>query len=214
MTEITEIELRVTIAEFGGADADWSDSLNVQPLLRAAQQCGVLDYALDVHQLASFGRCEDSFLLIRRLEENITLCSAPIHWRDMRPDESLSDGEAIRHLLRRLAEDAARLLGGFRNEALLRRDPRLTRVRELARAATGIDQRWAAESACLRDEEGGVLVGLREVCLPAVFRGRRTVWTHMKSIGFGRRWRYSWRMCSPRCRARTSGPRATAICGD
>lgn len=131
MLDLTDAHLAEIARELGSDDARWSDSLNLEFLLQAAQRSGFLT-DLEIHQLIGSGRRDDRFLVTLDVAPGVVLCSHVIRWDDVRSPDSPTGGDSIKHVLARLDEIARALGEAFNAEALLRDGPERERERELA----------------------------------------------------------------------------------
>ncbi|MDJ0344956.1 hypothetical protein QMK19_31060 [Streptomyces sp. H10-C2] len=114
---ISDAKLDALLLEFDAEGAYWGDSLNLEHLLVAAQASGLLS-GLSIAQLLDSD--SDCFLVLVDITGRITLSSAAIHWRDLRPAPDVSVAAAVSHILHSLAEVAAGLRADFQEEARLR----------------------------------------------------------------------------------------------
>ncbi|HEX5569259.1 MAG TPA: hypothetical protein VFY14_20475, partial [Streptomyces sp.] len=95
-------------------------------------------------------RRDDSFVITVSIRDRITVSSPPPHWKEVAPSSGLTGGEAVRHLLERVEQAAARVRADFTADALPRNDPELAGFAELSHAARSPVARWTEGSRRIR----------------------------------------------------------------
>lgn len=110
---IPDRSITAICAAFDDSRRSWSDSLGLSYLLAVAHECGVLR---DVGTLHVLDDEHDVFAVSVEVSSDLYVHGELTQWSEVRPEAEMDDGQAVRHVLRRLDEVAARVRAQFLSE--------------------------------------------------------------------------------------------------